>query len=565
MADQIVGWTAGKATNNPNDQWLIKSANRVMGPFKLSEVIMGLELKHFTVMDEIAAPFGRWILVRDEHALQAAVKDIRNRAESVENTATLHTMTTSKSLSSADLLGFDPQERVANGDQSKTNKDAKLAGKASNSSNGILLTVVMVLVLSIFGFIYFQAKKKSRDPFIEGFNQAMQLKNQGFHERAFAVLSKLKTNDKENPTFDLEYSTYQISLQRNQNSVGRKTIERLLNQKQIETPDALAAANTAIALSYLVDGAENDLKYAKESINKALAVNGSFTQALIDRAVINFKRGAFADAQDEFGSLANQTNDGFVLMGSTLASIEVIRKNLGQATPFQVLLNSLDDYLKGNFEYQQEIYILKAYILGVDNKKDKQREAIDQLLNSDLESGQGHRYDILVDRSMVDWKNLLSYCQMAVDVAPKEVLYRALLAYCYSKAERDLEAKDLIKSVETEAPKDPHVAAIKAYILKSLAQDSEAKAYLGIAMGKKEIQSAWLMKAKSCESEKDDACVLDSLEQLLAINPRSLPAYAGMARMEIRRGNKKAALEWIARGQALSSTYMPFLDAKNSL
>lgn len=564
MADQIVGWSMGKATNNPNDQWLIKSANRVMGPFKLSEVIMGLELKHFTVMDEIAAPFGRWVLVRDEHALQAAVKEIRNRAESVENTATLHTMTTSKSLTGNDLSSLENQFRGTSEDLAKAVRDGKQGLKKADST-GPLLGVVFLLIALIFGFIYVQTKKKGRDPAVEGYNQAMVLKNQGFHERAFAMLSKFKSSEKENPLFDLEYSIYQISLQRNQNSVGRKTIEKLLNQKQLETADAIAAAHTAVALSYLVDGAENDLKYAKESINKALAVNASFTQALIDKAVINFKRGAYADAQEEFSALATQGNDGFVLMGSTLASIEVIRKNLGQATPFQVLLSGLDEYLKNNFEYQQEIYVLKAYIYGVENKRDLQRQSIDQLLNSDLESGQGHRYDILVDRSIVDWKNLLPYCQMATDNAPKEVLYRAMLAYCLSKAERDLEAKDLIKAAENEAPKDPHVAAIKAYILKSLAQDSEAKAYLGIAMGLKEIQSGWLMKSKTCESEKDDACVMDSLEQLLTVNPRSLPAYAGIARLEIRRGNKKAAQEWIARGQALSASYMPFIEVKNQL
>ena len=87
-------------TKSTTDQWLIKSANRVMGPFKLNEVIVGLQLKHFTIMDEISPPFGRWVLIRDELALQTAVKEIRSRPEISENTATLtHTLSSSMNVS----------------------------------------------------------------------------------------------------------------------------------------------------------------------------------------------------------------------------------------------------------------------------------------------------------------------------------------------------------------------------------------------------------------------------------------------------------------------------------
>ena len=73
------------------------------------------------------------------------------------------------------------------------------------------------------------------------------------------------------------------------------------------------------------------------------------------------------------------------------------------------------------------------------------------------------------------------------------------------------------------------------------------------------------MKSKYCELGRNDACVQETLTQLMNINSRSLPAYVGMAKLELRRGNKKGAQDWVNRGQSLSSTFMPLWEVKNSL
>lgn len=543
--------------NGANDQWLVKSANRVMGPFKRDEVITGLKLKHFTIMDEISAPFGRWILIRDEVTLQEAVKEIRNRPEAVENTATLtQTMSQTMSLSMSEANDLDfAKVTLANSNNDKKQK------KGRNSKNHWLSRMMSLMLVGVVvggGWYYFNLRKKQKDGVQDGLTQVLQLKSQGFYDRAFAMMTKLKAVEKNNPLLDMEMAIYQIAIQ-NQNVIGRKSLERVL--PLIENKDNQASIYTAIALSYLN---ENDFKNATDSVNQALAINGTYLPALINKALIELKNGRPEVAEQNFEPIINNTNNGNIIIGATLASIEVNRKGLMPVRILPVLIQMLDDYLKNNFEYQQEAYLLKAYIYNFLGQKESREQALLDLLNSDLESGQGHRFDLLVDRSFLSWKNLLPYCQTVNDADTEVLLGRIFLAYCFSKSGMDLEAKRLILEIEVEAPRDPHVAAMKAYIMRLLGQELESQASLGIALSEKNILSSWLLKSKYCEAQKNESCVQDTLTQLLKINGRSLPAYAGMAKLELRRGNKKEASDWVAKGLNLSQTFIPFWEIKNS-
>ncbi len=545
-------------TKSTTDQWLIKSANRVMGPFKLNEVIVGLQLKHFTIMDEISPPFGRWVLIRDELALQSAVKEIRSRPETSENTATLtHTLSSSMNVSLSIKEAIEKNNPKVL-DKLKLVTSSEKINSKSKSTFAFLGGVLVVLVAGALA--YFNVNRvKQKDSLQEILTTVNQFKTQGFYDRAFALLSKAKLTERSNPLVDLDLALFQVVLQ-NQNTTGRKNIEKLI--PQLESKEAKVMATTGMALSYLND---NDYKNAGELIKKALIIDPNYSPALIDRAIIDFVNGNPELAEQNFEPVMNQTNNGVVVLGSTMASIEVNRKGLMPKRILPVLVQMLDDYLKNNFDLQQEAYLLKAYIYTVLGKTQDKIDEVTSLLNSDLESGQGHRIDLLVDRTFMNWKNLLPYCQTIVESDSNNLLFKSLLAYCYSKAGQDLDAKKVILEAESEAPRNSNIAAIKAYIMKLLGQDSESQASLGVALSDRRILSAWLLKSKFCEKENNDSCIQESLTQLMNVSPRSLPLYVGMAKLEVKKGNKKNALDWIQRGLSLSQTYMPFLELKNSL
>jgi len=546
--------------NGSSDQWLVKSANRVMGPFKLGEVVTGLKLKHFTIMDEIAQPFGRWILIRDEVALQEAVKEIRSRPDSIENTATLtQTMSQSMSHNGKELTNLDFANLSLASNNSNSDKKQKGSRRTKSSGFSLVLRFVAMIGIIAGGMYYFNFRKKQKDGFQDGIAQVLQLKSQGFYDRAFAMMTKFKNLEKNNPILDMEIAIYQISIQ-NQNVIGRKSLEKVVSQ--IDNKDSQVSIYTAMALSYLN---ENDFKNANDSLNQALSINSNFLPALINKALLDLKSGRPEVAEQSFEPIINNANNGTIIMGSSLASIEVNRKGLMPMRILPVLIQMIEEYLKNNYEYQQEAYLLKAYIYNTLGKIDHRNTAMLELLNSDLESGQGHRFDLLVDRSFINWKNLLPYCQTINDTEPDALLGKVLLSYCLSKAGMDLESKKLILEIEAGAPRNPHVAAMKAYIMRLLGQESESQASLGIALSEKNILSAWLMKSKYCEAQKNETCVQETLSQLLKMSAQSLPAYVGMAKYEMRRGNKKEALDWVTKGLNLSQTFIPLWEIKNSL
>lgn len=298
--------------NGANNQWLVKSANRVMGPFKRDEVVTGLKLKHFTIMDEISAPFGRWTLIRDEAALQDAVREIRSRPDAIENTATLtQSMSQTMSLSESNDLDFSNLS-LANGNSDKKQKK----GRRSNSIwLSRMLTLIVVGIMISGGMYYFNLRKKQKEGVQEGLTQVLQLKSQGFYDRAFAMMTKLKAVEKNNPLLDMELATYQIAIQ-NQNVIGRKSLERVITQ--LDNKDHQASLYTAIALSYLN---ENDFKNATDSINQALTINSNFLPALINKALIELKNGRPEVAEQNFEPIINNMNNSTIIIGSTLASM----------------------------------------------------------------------------------------------------------------------------------------------------------------------------------------------------------------------------------------------------
>jgi hypothetical protein len=57
--------------------WLVKSGDRVLGPFNTGEIIRRLRAKELVVIDEIISPQSRWRHVRDEQIFASVVDEIR--------------------------------------------------------------------------------------------------------------------------------------------------------------------------------------------------------------------------------------------------------------------------------------------------------------------------------------------------------------------------------------------------------------------------------------------------------------------------------------------------------
>ncbi len=77
--------TGTNASAHKDSLWLVKSGDRVLGPFATSEVIRRLRSKELVVIDEVIAPLSRWRHIRDEALFSNVVDEIRTGLMSVRD------------------------------------------------------------------------------------------------------------------------------------------------------------------------------------------------------------------------------------------------------------------------------------------------------------------------------------------------------------------------------------------------------------------------------------------------------------------------------------------------
>lgn len=69
--------TTTKPAVGKDTLWLVKSGDKVLGPFVTAEVIRRLRAKEFVVIDEVISPQSRWRHIRDESLFAPIVEEIR--------------------------------------------------------------------------------------------------------------------------------------------------------------------------------------------------------------------------------------------------------------------------------------------------------------------------------------------------------------------------------------------------------------------------------------------------------------------------------------------------------
>jgi tetratricopeptide (TPR) repeat protein len=461
-----------KPTINPNDQWLIKSAGRVMGPFKITEVISGLHLKHFTVLDEISLPYGRWVLIRDEPAFQEAIKDVRKKDENFE-----HTVTTTETINKTQTVSanyIDMEEFNGDGGvgspppltkEQRIRRDLQLSSdpqvKAIAKRRALMLPLfIVLLVLTVGSIAYFIVNKKGGGASDSLMLQALSYKNLGIYDKELDILNKIKTTDKGNFEAEIEAAFLQIGMY-SQTLVGRRTLEK--HSAKFDDSKYGPQVFTSIALSYLLEG---DWKNGDENLQKALKIDPKFEPALYNKGAISFRSGQYEKAEKDFEALISENpNNPYILIGSALSSLEVVRKGMMPVRIMPVLVQLLDTYLRDNFDLEQEILMIEAYIYTQLNNQKARNVVISKLLNGDLDSGRNHKFDILFDRSVVSWKNLLQYCQAVYESAQRDPLNKSLWAYCLYRAGNDIDSKKAIYETVVENPNHPQASYVKSYLM----------------------------------------------------------------------------------------------------
>lgn len=480
--------------NSPLGQqdWMVRAAGRILGPFSFEEIAVGLKTKAFGLTDEVAKPEARWKLLRDEPEFFKVISEMRSKAEEDREGTQTSTMTLTQQTATIDLnatpsvslkdfvnqyakqnsagrpdaaneglkhqssqvkdLGaLLPQKPLKNGDLL-----GKVAAQGVNhnpkveiqTNKGFSVFVWLLIVLGLAGGVWYWGQKQSIEKVNtqeEAYLKAMGYMSKGLNEKAYQELRGIRIEKKIDPKIELPFLTLQLSLEGNNSLLARKNLEQLL--PLLGKKEDQVKAYTALSMAYLK---ENDLTASEAAITKALVVNPRFVPALINRGVFLFKKALYKDAEAEFSKILNlEPDSGMVLYAYILSGLELMRKGQDTELTYQLIIDKINDYLKSQFHLEQEFALIRAYAYSKLEQRQKSLSEVRNFLGFEWETGKKHAVDFLFDQSILSWNWLLPYCtalSLQFDQnKDQQVVSHSLLSFCGMRAGQMVMAEKEIK------------------------------------------------------------------------------------------------------------------------
>jgi Flp pilus assembly protein TadD len=574
--------------------WLVKSGGRIMGPFSTKEVIEKLQGRELVVLDEISQPFSRWVYIRDERTFLKTVEELRMKSSRMsDDTTTDIDQTRSSTLTPGmtasitrdiDDLTEDLSKKAVQdvlfksvddkelSDRSRSGrgsaeyifeKDPRIQSRANEAARWlwvfsfsmIFITVVYVL------FAQFIAKpmqnEAKADEKIRMGNEALEDGQYANALKFFQEAYELKPKDK---SIWLHLGLLKVQLM-NQNVEARRLLEKLA---EIKTSD-LKRIHTALGLSYFRGGELND---AETYFTKALDLDARFLPALVNLGAVALYQNNYSQAQSQFQlAIKEGSADGAEVSMLVEALIQSYQKSKDLSF-LEEAKKYIDDYLNARGGFLGEVHVLKIWVLAQMRKASEIYQTIDSFLDLDPLQSSMHKYDIYVLRDRLSWKLLNQWCLRSTERLEPNSHVLAIEAMCLFRAGEMLDASKKIENAVAQAPKDPQVQAIYAYLLDEMGNFEKSKVSIDRALqydADKKLKLPRVLQAKFCMKVEDQICALNYLNELLKIDPKSLFALAGLAKINLTKANISEARKYVQRGLDLSPNYVPLLELRRQM
>ncbi len=576
--------------------WLVKSGGRILGPFTKQEVTQLLFSREIVVLDEVAESHQRWVYIRDHIAFAKIVEELRQAQlkEPSEDTFTESmgdaTISVTENMDQAlndemtdDLAGFiQPEEVVIEGLQdNKEEKDRRESTRKESQPSkppsyamagdkkvkkeideksywlrltlaGLAAAVVFYLVTNNFLIQPMIQKTESEDLIL----QAKKKIYVGDVWEGYELLKKI--SGEQEVSDELAFYLGLLEIQEGGQTVrGRQLLRSLLNQEKWSY-----MASTAIGLSELKDG---ELDRAEDSMHRALGVRADYYSATLNLGVIALYRQDFVRAVEYFSAVARSFPEvaiSHMLLATTYlewgkvdSSRELWKKGL----------ESLNDLLASNSEFQQEAELLKGYFFVLLGNRENAGQQVDRILSVDPFLIDEFRYNLLLHRDVVGWMRIQDWCEGFVQGVMQNARVVALRALCLVKTGRRIDARRAIDAAVNQGPRDPIVQSIFTYVLWQMGMMDQAAVALANAM-----EQNWsnheslplILQARFCYESGDVDCSVRYWQQVLQAEPRSVMALGHLSRIHFEKREFSTSQTFLVRGFGLSNNYKPLYQVR---
>lgn len=444
---------------NAEKKWLIKSENRIMGPFGFDEVLELLRKRQISIIDEVRDPETRWLYVRENPDFKNIVEEIRQEIDakqestktlqntSVTGTHNSQTMTSTQNLNSNttgnaaldEILQKTKTDLPANFDESmpsprdievvnetvfarterpapRSFEKAKLYGvqsdaavqKKMNNFSSQLKWALIALVIFVCGgygaYTYYQQKhevRKEEDLAI----QVTRLKQAGLYEKSaekFYSLPEATRNEILPKMLDI----FPV-LQR----AGNLTFDQIKSLKSFGGFSSDQRLQVLLIQFWL---AQKDQNYgvAQEFIVKALGISPSDPLSKENDAWLALKRAKASDAYTEFSDLYKKSKDeakteGRYLYGRVAAYAAMTEAERSPLS--RDLLNDLDRYTTTYYNLRKELLLAQIYLAMQLNDIETYKFSLEKFFNTPTQLTQNFLKPALLISNAYRWEEFANF------------------------------------------------------------------------------------------------------------------------------------------------------------
>lgn len=386
---------------NLEKKWIIKSENRILGPYSFDQIIDLLQKKQISIIDEIRDPETRWLYVRENKDFKNVVEEIRKEIDArQESTKTYQSSagTVNTTTSATSNLGFEellqktktdinvnedtnadyqtkdvevvretiiprsepsPVIKIENAKMYGVQTDAAVQNQITSYSTRlrIMLAGLIILVGSSYGgYVYFKKQNviKKEEAMVA---QVRQLRYANLFQKATEAYMSLPEAYQKNMLLQL-LDMYPV-LEKN----------GAINAEQIKT---LKNSNINLSIDQKVNIdlinfwlAAKDQNYGQASDNLTLATQKDSSNKLIkeNQAWLSLKKSSAKEAYEQFIAIKAENQNpplGRMLFARVAAYIRL--PDVDKAKITAPLLNEIDKYTIVQFNLRKELLLAQIYL-----------------------------------------------------------------------------------------------------------------------------------------------------------------------------------------------------------
>ncbi len=579
--------------------WLVKSSDRILGPFTTEEVAQKLRTKEIVVIDECVTPMSRWRLLRDEPYFHSVIEEIRKglltqrEDTEIQGNTNNHTQTlTDPSISvtldmqtaaaaAIDRSGVD-QSQIKDAEFTEedippvvvqstgplrstkvrnygVSSDYKIDSKKSASGAAVAAWITAGLVLAGAAYMWTRSQTPSPERAVSSqnydrlLNEGSAAWDEGDFPAALELYRQANRQYPGRPEVVARLAPLLIRLEGQTVAAKRALNEAIESSKSLVDRRIKSELELGLGLAAM---AGDDYGDADSHFRSAMTISPASFPAHFNTGAVAFQNKLYDDAAKRFAGAGDEPAALFMAAKSLAMNTKGDR-----AAHLREAESSVLKLLQKHQNFRQEALVLGA---AIDADRDNTKGALTRVLaalDTDPDATSDHWQDPFLYLVPLEWRSLLPHCRKINDQlnAPAS---RALLALCHFKAGDVDSAHRVIADAQAAAPEESFLQSVNAYILASVGRTEDAQAALALATKQNTTKLALSVRARLCTRLGDTACAERAWQELVNSDAQPLAALTGLASLRSQQGDRKSALELVKRAMALSPKYRPALAFK---